>query len=470
MNNTKHNLHRLCGLFIAIIMCTNIPLFASNTEEFTKGFENIFGASIFICLLYLLIVISKLDWIKLSPVVLLFASAFVVRLILAAMYKGHLTDMSCWSGWATAMAEHGPIHFYDSMDFADYPPGYMLILWPIGILLKNFGVPSNPALYSIILKLPIFIFDMLAGIVIYKYAVKKNFVSPLFLAGALLFNPAVLFSSAIWGQVDMVLCFFVIGMIIAFYEGKLTLASLAFVGGLLIKPQMFLFGPVFIIGYIYYFKGRTLKSVMHDTLVAASIAIATFLAIFIPFIVTKGDPLWILELYFSTMGSYAYGSVNAINLISLLGGLWAPDTDLFMGVSYKTIGSWLIILSIAYTFFLAIRDKSRKNFSLYAGLMILSIFTVGHHMHERYIFPALICMFVSYMYVPKRSTLVFMLYFSVLQVLNMALVLQNVHLFSDMPFISLLSLAQVCGFIAFCSYCFMQSSSKDTESIDKASA
>ena len=51
------------------------------------------------------------------------AVAFILRLILGAVYRGHNTDMSCFIGWSNAVFENGFGKFYTLDMFHDYPPG-----------------------------------------------------------------------------------------------------------------------------------------------------------------------------------------------------------------------------------------------------------------------------------------------------------------------------------------------------------
>ncbi|MBQ8300696.1 MAG: hypothetical protein IJX57_01845, partial [Clostridia bacterium] len=62
------------------------------------------------------------------------AVAFLLRMIIGGMYKGHDTDMSCFIGWSNAVFEHGLSKFYTLEMFHDYPPGYMYVLYVIGAL------------------------------------------------------------------------------------------------------------------------------------------------------------------------------------------------------------------------------------------------------------------------------------------------------------------------------------------------
>ena len=54
--------------------------------------------------------------------------AFVVLSVFALTIRGHATDITCFTGWASHAAEVGPWNFYTSGVWADYPPGYILVL------------------------------------------------------------------------------------------------------------------------------------------------------------------------------------------------------------------------------------------------------------------------------------------------------------------------------------------------------
>ena len=63
-------------------------------------------------------------------------AAFSLRLILGAFVKGYDVDIGCFSAWSLRMASEGPIGFYTDGYFCDYPPGYMLLLWPVGAIIS----------------------------------------------------------------------------------------------------------------------------------------------------------------------------------------------------------------------------------------------------------------------------------------------------------------------------------------------
>ena len=65
---------------------------------------------------------------------LILAGALLLRLLLALLVEGYPYDMSCFVAWSDKLAASGPAAFYSEGYFADYPPGYLYVLWLMGEL------------------------------------------------------------------------------------------------------------------------------------------------------------------------------------------------------------------------------------------------------------------------------------------------------------------------------------------------
>ena len=57
------------------------------------------------------------------------AAGALAHIICAVAYKGHPTDMGCFSGWSDSIFKDGFASFYASDGFHDYPPGYVYVMW-----------------------------------------------------------------------------------------------------------------------------------------------------------------------------------------------------------------------------------------------------------------------------------------------------------------------------------------------------
>src|SRR2546430_16515330 len=134
--------------------------------------------------------------------VAMFSLAFLVRILIAPHF-GFSIDLNFFRTWARELHEVGPRRFYSTDHAADYPPGYLYILWLIG------SISATPG--YLLLKLPAILADLglawTAGTVAERPAPgslrERMPVRPAVAAGVL-FNPAGVALSARVGQVASV--------------------------------------------------------------------------------------------------------------------------------------------------------------------------------------------------------------------------------------------------------------------------
>ena len=105
---------------------------------------------------------SKKSWTNL---LLVLAAALLVKLIFAAAYEGHGTDMTCFSAWSDMIFKDGFWNFYHSDSFTDYPPGYMAMLWGIGALRSIFNLDVATGAGRCVIKLIPILFDSITSII-----------------------------------------------------------------------------------------------------------------------------------------------------------------------------------------------------------------------------------------------------------------------------------------------------------------
>ena len=86
-----------------------------------------------------------------AGLIAMFAVAFILRLLVAP-HAGVYGDLRLYQRWADRLADVGPRHFYAEGQFADYPPGYLYVLWLIGKLSATPGY--------LLLKLPAILADL----------------------------------------------------------------------------------------------------------------------------------------------------------------------------------------------------------------------------------------------------------------------------------------------------------------------
>lgn len=180
------------------------------------------------------------------------AAAVIVRVLIAGVYPGYAIDMSCFRSWAYAVHAHGPAGFYGSLNFADYPPGYMYILWFVDFLRNLFGFDPYSAANTVLLKLPAIISEVVIAGLVYKIASKESGKAFGIVCSCLiLFNPALFFNSSVWGQIDPVFAMFIAFSLYYLKKENYLMGALFFAVSLLVKPQAIMFAPVIGLAFLF---------------------------------------------------------------------------------------------------------------------------------------------------------------------------------------------------------------------------
>ena len=267
----------------------------------------------------------------------------VVRFILCARLKGHATDISCWQGWGYRVATGGTHAFYVD-NWCDYPPGYMLVcavLYSISSLFQNGPEPLRLFVYMI----PAFLCDVIAGLLLLRAAKRfaLNDRLALLLAGLIVLNPAAVFLSGAWGQIDSILTVLLLGTFLLLNASRekpwLRLcAGLLYGAAILMKWQALIFGPVLALMYLMTGVDQFgTKKFFRHVLWSVAAVCGALSVLLLGSVLFRGEgmPLtWMIERYQSASSGYDYASVEAYNFFTLLGGNWAKaDTDLFNGAN-----------------------------------------------------------------------------------------------------------------------------------------
>ncbi|MBO5501978.1 MAG: carbohydrate binding domain-containing protein, partial [Clostridia bacterium] len=95
--------------------------------------------------------------------------AVMARIIMGGLMDGYPVDIGCFQAWSLRMADKTPLGFYSPDYFCDYPPGYMLLLWPVGLLLRAVMPLGNHALNLLVLKSIPLICDMVTVMALYRH-------------------------------------------------------------------------------------------------------------------------------------------------------------------------------------------------------------------------------------------------------------------------------------------------------------
>ncbi|MEB3103135.1 glycosyltransferase family 39 protein [Ferviditalea candida] len=354
--------------------------------------------------------------------VLILLPGLLFRLFTAPFIPGHPIDFADYSQWAQHAASGGLSRFYDGQMFADYPPGYIYVLYFIGLIHQLLSIPYDSPLSGVLLKLPSIAADTAAGWLIYRMARKsQNAKAARILAALYVFNPGIYLNSTLWGQIDSIFTLIVVLMVLAFMRKRIPAAAGLFAAALVVKPQAFLFAPIF----LFALAETAAKRSPAETLKSAAASLISGFSVFalsiLPFVVDK-PPLWIVDHYRAMFASYPYASLNASNLYALAGGngTQLAEMSFFLNAS---AWSWLFMaLSVIFTAVLFLRGRDSGKYILTALMLMLLVFNLKSGMHERYLYPAVILSLLSYIQFKNKRLLYLFIGLSFTHFVNVAYV------------------------------------------------
>ena len=415
----------------------DVPASASSDEEETEGADWIpmrtFMACLFVVLL--LAALYRLRGVELNEkkekyaLIAILAVGAVLRLYLGATNPGYEVDVNCFTGWGQIVANVGPMDFYDQ-GFCDYPPGYLYVLGLEGLIADVLSLTPGSAGYLLLIKLPPMACDL--GIAYLLYSMGKRYGKStwaLLAAAAYAFMPAALIDSAMWGQMDSVLTLLMLLVTDAFLKKKYSIAAIWYGVALMVKPQALMLGPILLGGYVLPIIENP-KQGVKKLLIGIGLCLGVAGVIAVPFLIKQ--PIgFIFEKYFSTLSSYPYATVNALNLFYILGGNWAAQETAIMGLSYAAWGTIGMLASVALALVMMFKGREMRSVVLATALMLVGVFCLGVRMHERYMYPALALMLLAaLLYADKRLWAIFA-GLSVTNAVNIYIVLQNEHVLAE---------------------------------------
>jgi len=342
----------------------------------------------------------------LAPLWVILGAGLILRLLFIGS-EGFHNDVAAFEAWTLTLRDNPPWQFYAKTNFADYPPGYFVVLWFVAKVYALVGGANDGAhgwtILRAVVKLPAIAMDLVNAGVVYlivrRYAAEKT---ALVAAAVLALNPAAIYVSAYWGQVDSVSWgLILVALLLVLRAGdepsktvpRLTLAWLAFAFSILIKPQ----GTTLALLFLAYPFATTDAVVRARRLAGtgAGVAAALALALGVGLLFHPSADVfgWLFGRYAFGSGVYAYNSVNAFNLYALRQPFWQSDAQpiVVFGAHLGSLAVWGVTLVVAATLLIAGRYLQRRDDRalLEAALLCaLAFFVLATRMHERYVYGA----------------------------------------------------------------------------------
>ena len=178
-----------------------------------------------------------------GAVLVVLALGLALRLIIAYLLPGSglHNDLGAFRFWAGELAAHGPLGFYDRDFLHDYTPGYMYVLWLVGIVGQIGGGVSVE-----LIKVPPIISDLALGWLAWSMIRELGGRERLALAAAFVavVNPISWFDSVVWGQVDSFGVVFMLLGLRELWRDRPERAAVWTVIAAIIKPQLGILVPL----------------------------------------------------------------------------------------------------------------------------------------------------------------------------------------------------------------------------------
>jgi 4-amino-4-deoxy-L-arabinose transferase-like glycosyltransferase len=383
---------------------------------------------------------------RLRTIAPILIAGLLLRLVIAyviAPGQGLQADIDYFKNAAMTLTDYGPGGFVAHNGFYQPSPvGYLYFLWPLGLagrfLSGVLGLPADEITLAL-LKVPAILADLGIAVLLYR-AGQRWFGSRTGVMAAVLylFVPMTWYESALFGQVDSVGLFFLLGALLLLIDGWSEPAVAVAVVAAVIKPQnaigLVVIGPILLRRHLFVVGSGPIPewNSGHDLLdrvvvgwfarrqgferlvSSAIVGGAAFVLLLLPFDLQLLAPAGLVGVpvvgnvagFMSVIGSladfYHVLTANAFNAWALVGPvplfselsrtfIWTFDTLPVIGsIQAVTVGAaLLLIVTASVAVVLLLRDDRGAILGSFT-VLALAFFALPTRVHERYLFPVFV--------------------------------------------------------------------------------
>ncbi len=187
-------------------------------------------------------------------------AGLLVRLPFAFADTRMSPDMAIFVDWARTIAGNGLVSMTDAVTVVVYPPLSMVLIGSAGVFASwvptAWGLGDAPVV--LLLKLPAIAADIGLAWLVTRMLSGRGTRLRLGAAALIVFNPALWYLSAIWGQTDSVYVLFAVAAIWALSRSEVRRSWVAYGVATAAKVQPLLLAPVMVIGSLRAGRPREL--------------------------------------------------------------------------------------------------------------------------------------------------------------------------------------------------------------------
>lgn len=309
-------------------------------------------------------------------------------------------DLMRYQDWGRIAYHYGAADTYtdNHLSFGsnpnNQPPGTVYIDLAMYSLYQSIFHPQNEStsnVYAFFLKLPNIIADIFIGGMIYYFVIRNAKRKYALLAASLfLYNPVIIYNSAVWGQTDALNNVFFFASLIFLFAKRYFLSVLMFFLSLYIKLSLL---PLFPLLLVILLKKMQFNFIKVFSYIIVSIGILLLFTLPI-----SSDPFsWLIRFFMQNVsGELQYITNYTFNFWSVI---FNPDSfalvplssDIYFGLPLTT---WAYILFATVFIPLLLYTYKQKNLNeaQVMGILFIAAFAVFlflPRMHQRYIYPAI---------------------------------------------------------------------------------
>jgi len=370
-----------------------------------------------------------------GAILIVLALGLAFRLIIAQRLpgSGFQVDLTSFRAWAANLAAQGPLGFYGRPFFHDYTPGYLYVLWLVGLaghVLEPIGrVMALPSILGLdLIKLPPILADLVLGWLVWSMTQELGGSRRAALLGAaiLVVNPVTWFDSVVWGQVDAVGTVFLLLGMRELWRDRPERSAIFTVIAAVIKPQLGILVPIVaavVIRRALFPRGGygdesapAFPMLDVERHIRGPIRIATTAIAGVVTAIVLSAPFGLsifglIGQVANAAGGYPYLTVNAYNPWALLqlggdgiaaNGQWVCDVVvppatrptvacspalMFGPVPAVVVGTVLLVVAVVTISLVVARRPDRRTILVGVAVMAIAFFVVPTRVHERYLFP-----------------------------------------------------------------------------------
>ncbi|MEW6234187.1 MAG: NPCBM/NEW2 domain-containing protein [Candidatus Omnitrophota bacterium] len=316
---------------------------------------------------------------------------------------GFEQDFIFFSSWAKYMANEGLLSIYDHPEafehrLINYPPVYLYVLYLLAKVFRLFfSAPFESRLFLCLIKSATVLFEAVAAWGLYHWLAKRRGESAGLWAMALYYlNPAVIYVSVYYGQVDAIFAALLLFSLLWLLDGRFFYGGAALAAALLMKIQALPFLPLFFLVPLLRKGGKAAFIALAGFVLAALLILSPFIA------AGKLPTLWLrcVTENFQWGQSVTIGAFNLWRLHSdpnilperIWGWLFGSDGELSANalvvyLTYKNLGTALFGAAFLVSLYAIVKRSSEEGILAAVSFAALAFYMLPVKVHERYLFP-----------------------------------------------------------------------------------